>query len=89
LPVMSVREVLGRLTERALVSRSSATPVTYAALIGDGALESRVERAVHEFRTNPVQVMAFMTKNSMERLRTGALRAFADAFRWKGPKSDG
>jgi len=89
LPVSNVREAVERLAARELVVKSVAAPVSYCYAIKEQELETRIERILREFRENPVQVMGFMTTNAIERLRTAALRTFADSFRVKKPRSDG
>ena len=53
------------------------------------ASTATVELLARAYEENQVGVMMLLTANAVERIRTGALRAFADAFVIKGRKNDG
>jgi len=43
-------------------------------------IKASAERLLHEYRERPLRVIQLISTYAIERLRTGALRAFADAF---------
>lgn len=85
LPVGTTRDTLQRLCARGLLAPSATAPVVYRYVL-DGADRELLDHALSEYQTNPLQVMALMTSNAIERVRTSAMRAFADSFRIRGPK---
>jgi len=54
-----------------------------------GELDRKVRLLAGVYAENPLSVIRFMTTTSIERLRTSAARAFADAFLLRRPKKDG
>jgi len=88
LPVGTTRDTLLRLSARGLLAPSAAEPAVYRYVL-DGAGRELLDRALSEYQNNPLQMMGLMTSNAIERVRTSAMRAFADSFRIRGPKSNG
>jgi len=88
LPVGTTRDTLQRLSARGLLAPSATEPAVYRYVL-DGADRELLDRALWEYQTNPLQVLGVMTSNAIERVRTSAMRAFADSFRIRGPKSNG
>jgi|SRR5581483_9622562 len=54
--------------------------------LGRDALIASLERI---YRDEPIQIMQLMSANAIERLRNGAIRAFADAFVLRKDKGRG
>jgi hypothetical protein len=52
-------------------------------------LASMVELLVRAYAEERAKLMELMTANAIERVRSNALRMFADGFRWGGPKKNG
>jgi hypothetical protein len=52
-------------------------------------LALQVQALAVAYEDNQVRLVELMTANAIERMRTNALRAFADGFRWRGSKKDG
>ncbi len=88
-PDTTTREALARLAARGLLAPTATEPVSYRYVIADASLRERLERAVVEYRQQPIKVMGMMTSNAIERVRTAAVRTFAECFRIGGPKSRG
>lgn len=88
LPVGTTRDTLQRLSARGLLAPSAIGPAVYRC-VADGAVRELLDRVLSEYQTNPLQVMGLMTSNAIERVKTSAMRAFADSFRIRGPKSNG
>ena len=85
LPVATTRDALQRLNTRGLLAPTATEPAAYR-YAADGAVRASLDRALSEYQANPLQVLGLMTANAIERVRTSAMRAFADSFRIKGPK---
>jgi hypothetical protein len=75
---------LRSLAARGLLSSSSGSPKRFL-YAPSSALRDALHEIVLEYRANPVQVMSLMTANAIERVRTSALRTFAECFRIRGP----
>jgi predicted transcriptional regulator len=86
-----IDDALASLVRARLVNTTEQNVLTsyrYAAdedLVRD-ALIASLERT---YRDEPIQVMQLMSANAMERLRNGAIRAFADAFVFRKDKGRG
>jgi len=52
-------------------------------------VEATISRLVAAYRENPIPIIKVMSANSLERLRTAALRTFADAFILRKDKDRG
>jgi hypothetical protein len=88
-PVSTVLAVLERLAAQGTVSCSALEPAEYRFETSDAVVRERFEEVFAAYRTNPSVVMKLMTSNAIDRVRTAAMRRFADSFRLKGPKSNG
>ena len=85
-PADTTAAALERLVLRELVSRAAERPGMLCYEARDAVFREMLRRAIEEYRANPVQFMALMTAISLERVRTAALRTFAECFRLEGPK---
>jgi hypothetical protein len=47
------------------------------------------DRIAVMYRQNSLQLIELMTKNAIDRMRSAALRTFADSFRIRGSRDDG
>ncbi len=54
--------------------------VRYGCYHADPLTKATVERVLQLYREQPLQILKLMSSNAIERVRTAALRAFADAF---------
>ena len=52
----------------------------YSYLCQSDSVEATISRLAAAYRENPIPIVKLMSANSLERLRTAALRTFADAF---------
>ncbi|MGH8259793.1 MAG: hypothetical protein ACREUG_08890 [Steroidobacteraceae bacterium] len=53
------------------------------------ALDEAVRELARAYREQPIPVIRLMSENAIQRVRTGAVRAFADAFILRRDKNDG
>lgn len=86
LPPQAVDEALARLTSAGLVSRAGDAVRAFTHGERDGEFERLLELAIAEYRRNPLQLMAFMTTNAIERVRGAARRTFGESLRAGEPK---
>jgi hypothetical protein len=88
--VSDARLVLERLAASKLVTlekKGRDLFCRYSPASQDLAL--RVQALAAAYEDNQVRLVELMTANAIDRMRTNALRAFADGFRWRGSKKDG
>ncbi|MEP7049866.1 MAG: hypothetical protein ABJB12_05910 [Pseudomonadota bacterium] len=88
--VSDARRVLQRLSASKLIALDEDGPgaqCRYAPATPE--LAGQVQILVAAYEDNQVRVVEIMTANAIERLRTKALRVFADGFRWRGGNRDG
>jgi hypothetical protein len=52
----------------------------------DARFTQLLERAIAEYYDNPLQVLAFMTTNAIDRVRGAARRRFGESLRGVEPK---
>lgn len=88
-PLVAVREALARLCSRGLLAPSALEPVRYRYAASDPELHEEIGRIVLAYRSDPLEIMSLMTANAIERVRTEAVRTFAECFRIRRPKSNG
>ncbi len=88
-PATTTAAALERLSVRGLLAPTAMEPVSYRYVVADAGLRERLARAVLEYRAEPIKIMGLMTANAIERVRTAAVRTFAECFRIGGPKSHG
>ena len=84
-PPEAAEAALACLATRGILSASSAQPDQFLYVPSAEAREA-IDQIVREYRENPVQVMRFMTANAIDRVRTAAVRTFAESFRIRRPK---
>jgi len=80
-----VADALAHLRQAELVDASTTDGQTRFVYVGPPDL---IEALWHAYATNRLEIMSLMTANSLERVRTSALRTFASAF-FLRRKSDG
>ena len=81
---------LDELTKAGFVevrARGAEKQYTYVAQSND--VEATLQRLVQAYREHPIPVLKHMSANAIERVRTAALRTFADAFILRKDKKDG
>lgn len=88
-PPAAVRDALARLCSRGLLSPSALEPVRYRYAVADPEVHDRIHSVILAYRDDPLAIMNLMTTNAIERVRTEAVRTFAECFRIGRPKSNG
>ena len=79
--VSLVQAALERLKSAGLVeARAHEGAKHYSYLCQSDDVEATISRLAAAYRENPIPIIKIMSANSLERLRTAALRTFADAF---------
>jgi hypothetical protein len=84
-----VAAALDALQAIRLVNREPAhrkSPVRYAP---DAPLSPAVDALAQSFESHRAAIMSIMSTNAIERVRSGAIRAFSDSFVIKKKDSDG
>ena len=89
LPLDAARSALEELVHAGFVRASVETPLTFQYAPRDEALAARVDQLVAAYATHRVELLVLISKSAMNRVRTGALRTFSEAFRLRRPKKDG
>jgi hypothetical protein len=86
LPSPPVEEAIARLVKAGLVSPVGDAMRAFACVERDGDFARLLERAIAEYYRNPLQMMALMTTNAIERVRGAARRTFGESLRGVEPK---
>jgi DNA-binding MarR family transcriptional regulator len=81
LEALDAREFVRR-SARGIGRRSRYSPA-------NAEIKASVERLLHEYRERPLRVIQLISAYAIERVRTGALRAFAEAFVLKKDRDRG
>jgi len=85
LPEPVASESLARLVAKGLIA-SDVGRKTFRYVPVDAALGATLDMALERYRRNPVEIIGFMTANAIDRVKTAALRTFAESFRIRGPR---
>jgi hypothetical protein len=88
-PAERTLDVLERLSARALLVREAGNPPRYRCDPPDASLRTMLDRMLTAYEANPLRFFQLMNANAIERVRTAAIRTFAECFRIGGPKSNG
>ncbi len=75
------------LTARGLLVESARGTYSYAPRVE--ALDRAAVALVQAYDRDRLEIMKLMNAHAVERLRSSILRTFAEAFRMRGPRSDG
>lgn len=75
--------ILERLAERGLLKRDPARAGWYRFEPIGPSLQRQIEALVRTERDNRLLIVKAMSANALERLRSSALRTFAEAFRFR------
>lgn len=70
-------------------ARAHGSAQRYSYLGQSANVETTISRLAAAYRENPIPIIKLMSANSLERLRTAALRTFADAFILRKDKNRG
>lgn len=70
-------------------ARALGAEKQYAYVAQSSHVEATLERLVQAYREHPISILKQMSANAIERVRTAALRTFADAFILRKDKKDG
>jgi hypothetical protein len=86
-----IEQALRVLETRSLVrSRNAAErPLRYFYAPSNAELDDAVRALAKAYGEQPIRIIQLMSENAIQRLRTGAVRAFADAFILRKDKKDG
>lgn len=86
-----VEPALRALESRGLIGRRSTTEHEphYLYMPATAALDGAVQALARAYAEQPIPVIKLMSENAIQRVRTGAVRAFADAFILRKDKNDG
>lgn len=75
------RDVLQALSRSQLIGfRDIGDRLEFRSALASSEHRGAIDALVTAYRENPIEIMKRMNANSMERLRTSALKAFANAF---------
>jgi DNA-binding MarR family transcriptional regulator len=76
-----VQAALDRLESAGFIEvRAAGIEKRHAYLGQSDNVEATISQLAAGYRENPIPIIKLMSANAIERLRTGALRTFADAF---------
>jgi hypothetical protein len=85
-----VRAALDRLKSAGFVGAGvRGGEERYSYLCQGDDVEGTISRLIAAYREYPIPIIKLMTANAIERLRTAALRTFADAFLLRKDKDRG
>lgn len=87
-PPAIIETAVERLVARGLLERTGKDGAFFRYAV-DEDFRRTMAKIASLYQANPREVMELMTANAIERVRTAALRTFADCFRIRGPKSGG
>jgi DNA-binding IclR family transcriptional regulator len=79
-------EALTRLVEKGLVSCVDSQGVAFRYDPKDPSVHALLAAVLEQYRTSAVQILKILTANAIERVKTAALRRFAESFRIRGPR---
>lgn len=90
IPVSLVRAALDGLESAGFVEvQGQGSEQRYLYLRQNDEVEATISSLTLAYRDNPIPIIKLMSANAIERLRTAALRTFADAFVLKKDKNRG
>lgn len=85
-----IDDAIASLVRARLVNATERNVLTsYRYADEDSVRDALVASLERTYRDEPIQVMQLMSANAIERLRSGAIRAFADAFVFRKDKGRG
>jgi len=70
-------------------SRACGAEKQFTFVAQSSRVEETLSRLVQAYREHPIPILKQMSANAIERVRTAALRTFADAFVLRKDKKDG
>jgi hypothetical protein len=85
----SAAAAVTRLVEQKLITRRPADVPTFACASGQDELHRTIQRLAKAYEEERLAVIQLMNANAIERVRTAAMRTFADAFLVGGKKNNG
>jgi hypothetical protein len=88
-PQPAIVGALEHLAARGHISCTAIEPALYRFEPASPATAEAFARVAAAYRENPLEVMRLMSSIALDRVRTAALRRFADCFRIGGPKPRG
>jgi predicted ArsR family transcriptional regulator len=89
IPVEAVLPALEALTARGLLSSDGLPPPAFRYDPKSAELERGVRDLTAAYRLDRIRIIELMAANAMARLRSAALKTFADCFRLGRSKKDG
>ncbi len=89
IPRAVVDASLGLLCMRGLVrQRPARKPAAFVYAPASSGLDQAVSRLATAYSERPVSVIRLMSSNAIQRMRSGAFRAFSEAFLLRGSQDD-
>lgn len=70
-------------------ARAHGAEKQYAYIAQSNHVEATLRQLIQAYREHPIPILKQMSANAIERVRTAALRTFADAFILRKDKKDG
>jgi DNA-binding MarR family transcriptional regulator len=90
IPASLVTAALDGLESAGFVeARTQGIEKRYVYVIQSDNVEATISRLADAYRENPIPIVKLMSANAIQRLRTSALRTFADAFILRKDKNRG
>jgi hypothetical protein len=89
IPVEGTQSALETLRQRGLVRCTTGSGGSFRYVPRSSAADDLVKTLLAEYQRDRVHVVGLMTKSAMARLRSAALKTFADCFRLGRSKKDG
>jgi hypothetical protein len=89
IPLATLAEALAALRGQSLVERFSVATAQHYRLSPSVARDETLSRLASLYESQSVEIIKLMSANSIDRIRTAALRAFADAFLFRKDKKNG
>lgn len=84
-----IQDAMSGLETSGLLHRTTVEPPSYQYRSANMHLEAAVDELVIAYRERRAAVMSQMSTNAIERIRSGSLKAWADAFIIRRRKDDG
>lgn len=88
-PTLATDALTALWSRRLVECLANQSEALYAYASARAALDVTLGRLANAYATNPIEVIKLMSANAIRRVRTGALRAFADAFILRKDTNDG
>jgi hypothetical protein len=88
-PALAADALAALRSSRLVVAHEDEPETRYVYAPGKASLVETVNRLASDYASARIEIVKLMSANAINRVRTGALRAFADAFVIRKDKDDG